>query len=526
MINILKRCWQNRWTRRFAWSAISLVTLYLLLCAWLNWSWGRQWTETAQMLEVEGETLDFRTLAADPVPDAENFCAIPLLKDLSLVVDNDTTKGGPAARRERLGAIKLPHDQGGKLRSLFLNVKLGKAVDLKAWADFLREDGTLSMPADSGNAARDLLAGLSKYDSIVQELTAGLKRPYARWTPEWKTRELPELLIGIECPHLFLTRRLGETLALRSTAAARAGEPNQAHQEVLVMTRIAHANMNESFLVGLLVGALNTKMIASSTWELCDSQSGTAQDFARLESALSALDFHRAALHAFRMDMVVNVNSVQYMERNPNDAPNMLFCSVSVEPPQTNVNLTFIAMRSLPRGFYDANASMLAESEFKHFIKPLRDHGWKEALKASVEYENWEMEMENRIWSHSHNFIALNLILRHTSVIRNLIYTQSLANQAVIACALERHRIENGSYPDSLDPLKLTDGKPLPLDVMSDKPMGYRKTPDGKYALWCVGFDRKDDGGKRTLDQTQPERTKFSDENYSGDWVWDFPSSK
>jgi hypothetical protein len=516
MMNILKRCWQNRWTRRFAWSAITLVTLYLLLCAWLNWSWGRQWTETVQMLEAEGETLDFRTLAADPVPDAENFCAIPLLKDLSLVVDNDTTKGGPAARRERLKAIKLPHDQGGKQRSLALNVALGKAVDLKAWADFLREDGTLPMPADSGNAARDLLAGLSKYDPIVQELTAGLKRPHARWTPEWKTRELPELLPAIECPHLLISRKLGEALALRSTAAVRAGEPNQAHEEVLVMTRIAHANMNESFLVGLLVGALNTKMIASSTWELCDSQSGTAQDYARLESALSALDFHRAALHAFRMDMVVNVNAVQYIERNPNQVE---FLGNFGDPLSS-------AMRFFPRGFYDATASVVAESEFKHFIKPLRDHGWKEALKASVEYENWEMEMENRIWSHPHYFMALNLIGSYTSVIRNSIYAQSLANQAVIACALERHRIENGSYPDSLDPLKLTDGKPLPLDVMSDKPMGYRKTPDGKYALWCVGFDRKDDGGKRNLDQTQPERTKFSDENYSGDWVWDFPSSK
>ena len=289
------------------------------------------------------------------------------------------------------------------------------------------------------------------------------------------------------------------------------------------MTRIAHANMNE-FLVGLLVGALNTKMIASSTWELCDSQSGTAQDFARLESALTALDFHRAALHVFRMDMVVNVNSVQYIERNPSDVIGLF--QVQHNGQSAGITPISIAIRFLPRGFYDATASVVAEGEFKHFIKPLRDHGWKEALKASVEYENWQMEMENRFWSHPHYFMASNLIGSYTSVIRNSIYTQSLANQAVIACALERHRIENGSYPDSLDPLKLTDGKPLPLDVMSDKPMGYRKTPDGKYALWCVGFDQKDDGGKRTLDQTQPERTKFSDENYSGDWVWDFSSSK
>ena len=79
------------------------------------------------------------------------------------------------------------------------------------------------------------------------------------------------------------------------------------------MTRIAQANMNDPFLIGLLMGASDTVMIAGGTWELCDSQSGTAQDFARLESALTALDFHRAALHAFRGEMAARVNMVQFI---------------------------------------------------------------------------------------------------------------------------------------------------------------------------------------------------------------------
>jgi hypothetical protein len=52
--------------------------------------------------------------------------------------------------------------------------------------------------------------------------------------------------------------------------------------------------------------------------------------------------------------------------------------------------------------------------------------------------------------------------------------------------------------------------------------MGYRKTGDGRYALWCVGFDGKDDGGKRGLDATNPLNTGFSRPDYVGDWVWDF----
>ena len=110
------------------------------------------------------------------------------------------------------------------------------------------------------------------------------------------------------------------------------------------------------------------------------------------------------------------------------------------------------------------------------------------------------------------------------SVLTRAIDTQALVNQATIACALERYRLDKGNYPDSLDAVKLADGKPLPLDVMNDKPMHYRKTTNSKYALWSVGFDGKDDGGKRTLDEKHPENTRFSDEKYLGDWVWDFPA--
>ena len=63
-MNFLKRCWQNKWIRSLAWTAVTLVTLYVLLCTWLNWSWGRQWNATAAMLKAEGESLDFRADAA------------------------------------------------------------------------------------------------------------------------------------------------------------------------------------------------------------------------------------------------------------------------------------------------------------------------------------------------------------------------------------------------------------------------------------------------------------------------------
>ena len=108
-------------------------------------------------------------------------------------------------------------------------------------------------------------------------------------------------------------------------------------------------------------------------------------------------------------------------------------------------------------------------------------------------------------------------------VISRCAHTDALVSQAVIACALERHRIEKGSYPESLDAVRLADGKALPPDPMDDRSMRYRKTADDRYALWSIGFDGKDDGGRRVLDEKKPEDTKFSVEKYVGDWVWDFP---
>ena len=95
-------------------------------------------------------------------------------------------------------------------------------------------------------------------------------------------------------------------------------------------------------------------------------------------------------------------------------------------------------------------------------------------------------------------------------------------NEGIAACALERYRIEHNTYPNTLEAANRPGERSIPADVISGKPMGYHKTPDGRYALWCFGFDGIDHGGKRVLDAKNPELTKFYDSKYRGDWVWDF----
>ena len=498
-MNLLKCCWRKRWLRRLAWALVVFVALCFLFCAWVNWSGARQWHATQVMLKAQGETLDFRATAKEPIPESENFCAIPLLKDLALVVDGDVNKGEPGEKRKRLNALKLPPKSKAGANPRQANPALGKPADLKQWAEWLRKEGFSGMPADSGDAARDVLAALAKHDALINELAASISRTGAQWTPEWKTRELPPLLPMIALPHYTVVQGLSGTLGLRASAALRTGDTAKAHESALILARISLASVNDPFLIGLLVGISGAARLHGTVWELCMEHAGTAEDFAKLETALVALDFRRATLSAFRSEMAAMVNTVRVFK-------------------------TGRAIHWYPSGFFDAGAARVAELEFRHVIKPLKEAGWHEAIASDAALDAEFSAMRQKFWTRPTHVIAELVLPVWSSALAKAAYSDALQNQAIIACALERHRIQNASYPDSLNAVRLVDGKPLPPDPMDGKPMRYRKTADGRYALWSIGIDGKDDGGKRTLDQKKPEDTDFHKAVYIGDWVWDFPA--
>jgi hypothetical protein len=91
---------------------------------------------------------------------------------------------------------------------------------------------------------------------------------------------------------------------------------------------------------------------------------------------------------------------------------------------------------------------------------------------------------------------------------------QTTADQAALACALERYRLANGRFPDTLDALVPQFISQLPHDVITGEPYKYRRTADRQFVLYSVGWNEKDDGGV-------PGKTLFDEKE--GDWVWQYP---
>ena len=102
-----------------------------------------------------------------------------------------------------------------------------------------------------------------------------------------------------------------------------------------------------------------------------------------------------------------------------------------------------------------------------------------------------------------------------TNTVKKYTYAQSSVDLARVACALERYRLAHGEFPESLDALSPLFLEKVPHDIISGQPLHYRRTSEGKFLLYSVGWNETDDGGTVVLNKTG----RLVD-TAQGDWVW------
>jgi hypothetical protein len=93
---------------------------------------------------------------------------------------------------------------------------------------------------------------------------------------------------------------------------------------------------------------------------------------------------------------------------------------------------------------------------------------------------------------------------------------QAVADQVVIACALERYRLAHGQFPNALDALAPDFISQMPHDVITGEPYKYRRDQEA-FALYSIGWNETDDGGQVAMKGSSQDVDR-------GDWVWQYPS--
>lgn len=91
---------------------------------------------------------------------------------------------------------------------------------------------------------------------------------------------------------------------------------------------------------------------------------------------------------------------------------------------------------------------------------------------------------------------------------------QTQLRLAVVACALERHFLTQGRYPDSLAELSPAFLPDPPLDPMTRQPWFYERTGDRSFRLYSAGPNGIDEGGLYTRGGS------FNSEARKDDFAW------
>jgi hypothetical protein len=169
----------------------------------------------------------------------------------------------------------------------------------------------------------------------------------------------------------------------------------------------------------------------------------------------------------------------------------------------------------MPRGWLYLNLITIAN--FHQNVVDAIDLKQNVVPSHKVDKINEEFETRTKHF-HPNTYVAAIAIPNYSRAIVTFAHGQTSANEAQVACALECYHLAHGEYPETLDALMPQFIEELPHDIIGGQPLHYRRTGDGKFLLYSVGWNEKDDGGQVVL------KPDGSEDLEKGDWVWEYPA--
>lgn len=523
----------------FSWRMVKrgLKALAVLLCLAAilyveeNWRGKRAWDGYRHELEARGEHLDFDYFIPPPVPDEQNFALTPVVASCyGRFLDREGHRIEPPNTNVvnrlqmdimRKGAL-LPYsaelsDTNPPYRVPHVGRwQLAELTDLKAWQFYYRlPQGTNSdfgptneftMAARPQSPAADMLLALSKYDSVIEELRQASRMPSSRFPLNYTTNNPARIIF----PHRESLKSCVTVLRLRAVAELENGQSDKALSDVRLMLFLAGSIRTEPLLWPLRVRMLITDSALQPVWEGLARQQWTDDQLIALEQELAGFDALKDYEIAVRSEIAWNLKFIEDLriERLANSITCM--CGDNMWGPT-------LIYRLSPGGWFYLNARAVARV-------------YEVALPTSA-------ELERRIISPeiSERFgRALGLEYRRHLIPDNILVswmvgpmdreaincarTQAAVDMARIACALERYRRAQGSYPEQLDALAPQFIKKIPHDIINGQLLHYHRTDNGKFLLYSVGWNGKDDGG------VPGDGRQYFPSKSQGDWSWQCPA--
>lgn len=507
-----------------------LVALFAVIALFFleeNWRGADSWTRFKRQWEAKGESFEYSHFVPSPVPDDQNFAMTPVVaSSYSYIIDKNGHELQPHLTNfvNRLAMTVYRKDN----RKTPTNGNWAQATmtDLGPWQEYFRAAvrTNLELPIATNefpvapqeqSPAQDVLLALSRYNSAIDELRTAAKLHYSRFPLEYDKDDPADIYL----PHLAALKSSSQMLQLRAIAELQLGQSDKAAADTQLVSRLIEASHNEPFLISHLVRVAMVNIALQPIYEGLTQHKWSDAQLVALDSELAKLDFLADYQRSMRGEAVFTARVLDYLQRTRkiND-----FLAVFSGGGQSGNQVIDFAFHLLPAGWFRQNKISFAKFYLQDCL-PAADPQKREFLpqvaRQAVTNFNQSMAHPNP------GNLAMRTLLSpirswigdQNTLVRKFAYAQESADLARVAIALERFRLAQGKYPDSLDQLTPQFMSEVPHDLIGGQPLKYRLT-NGSFILYSVGWNEKDDGGvPTTINSGSPN----SDD---GDWVWRYPS--
>ena len=487
-----KRGW--RILRQILIALASLATLVALLYAEEDWRGKRAWENCKRELEAKGEVLDWNAHIPPPVPDDQNFFKAPKMEEW--FVRNLTSN------TNELYALMT---NAGKV-AVITNKMV--AANFMAWSEQFEPDFDLMREA--------------------------LKRPCARMDGDYSIPyEQP-------IPNFVNVRSVAQTLAQRAKCDLLLGQPDKALQELTLlhdMCRLLGAapTGKPMTLVAAMINVAVTGLYVDTIASGLQSHAWQEPQMAALQEQLKGINLPPIVADAFKMELVAHIHI--YTHTNETAQASHFFADLSGLYEVADLVLDdasasektkagaisrwlkypmSLLLKFAPRGWAYQNVVYCVVVESKSLDGFDLEH---DTIAPRVFDEAARNLKQSQDHKSPFKLLAAITVPNTAKATQTLAHDQTLANEAQIACALERYRLAHGEYPGTLDALSPQFIGKIPHDIIGGKPLIYRPASDGKFLLYSIGWNETDDGGQQVTAQTKNGGTDFT----KGDWVWQYP---
>ncbi len=521
--------------RRSGWrllyrSVVGLVTPMLLFHAIENIRGAWAWRQMRAKLKAKGECIEMACIIPPPARDEENFFATPFWQQFTYRqertangnITNIWLKPTPFAYTTNF-ALPAEPETVKRINGIAKEPTDGR-IDLAAWAAHLRavttntakaRSGgtqlTFPLPAVPGDPAKDVLFALSKFDATLAEFAAAAPRPRNRYPTHYEDG------FNALLPNLAALKSTVQICKLRAVARLAAGDSAGAAADTLLAFRLGESMREEPLLISQLVRFACDSIAMHALWEGMAVHRWDDAQLAAFQKLLGQRDHAAGIVRALEGERAFGSEAMEMLMRRRGRALNELD-SLGSETPgysDTPVSLGFF----VPSGWFRQNQVGLLRG-----YQEILDHA-RSYMAPTNRTAPWKGEQplgdyltELNAKRSPFTIMAGMLLPALSKATDKANRAQATAGLAVVACALERHRLAHGTFPAALAELVPAYLPAVPTDWMGGQPLHYERTDNGWFRLWSIGGNGKDDGGVfRKLTENGRDLGEVLD------WPWPLP---